>query len=78
MTKSCNFHGKICCVLNTHWYVIPANFHAFEFLVKTSVGCRKQKDHDFTIEFFDSARGTCSRVIALVDSMWAFLLLSCM
>ena len=26
-------------------------------------------------QFFDSGRGPCSRVIALVDSMWVFLLL---
>ena len=49
---------------------------AFDFRVKTPVGGRKQKDRDFAIEFFDSACETRSRVIALVDSTWAFLLLS--
>ena len=45
--------------------------------VKMFVGGRKQKDHDFAIEFFDSAREMHSRVFALVDSTLAFLLLSC-
>ena len=48
----------------------------FDFRVKTSVGGRKQKDHNVAIEFFDSARETRSRVIALVDFTWVFLLLS--
>ena len=45
---------------------------AFDFRVKTSVSGRKQKD--FAILW--SARAPRSRVIALVDSTWVFLLLS--
>jgi len=39
--------------------------------VKTSVSGQKQND----FAFFDTAREPSSRVIALVDSMWVFLLL---
>ena len=44
---------------------------AFDFRVKTSASGRKQIS-----QFFDSARGPRSQVIALVDSTWVFLLLS--
>ena len=50
----------------------PTRCWAFDFRVKTSVSGRMQK----ISQLFDSAREPRSRVIALIDSTWVFLLLS--